>query len=83
MFVVFLPKHSNYIKEVVHSAPSRQSTQKSCMRGPIMMLDVFTNEYTPSVSETMHSELEKSPVVGPGTHVEPTNSFLSTADRWH
>lgn len=36
-----------------------------------------------SVSKTMHSELEEPPVESPRTHVEPSNGFPSTIDRWY
>ena len=45
-----------------------------------MMLSVITNEYITSVSKTMHSKLEESPLAGPRTRVEPTNGFPSTAE---
>jgi len=47
------------------------------------MLSVVTNEYMTSVGKIMHSKLEESRVVGPRTHVEPTNGFSLKADRWH
>ena len=61
------------------AAPSRYTYSEALSALAYMMLNVITNEYITSVSKTMHSKLKESPVVGPRTHVEPTNGFPSTA----
>jgi len=46
------------------------------------MLNVVMSDYFQSARKTKHSKRKESPEADPRTHVEPTNRFPSTADRW-
>ena len=41
------------------------------------------SEHLQSVRKTKHSKLKESPEADPRTHVEPTNRYPLTADRWY
>lgn len=44
-----------------------------------LMLNVVMNENITVVTKTMYIKLEELPQ----THMEPTTTFPSTADKWH
>src|SRR6218665_2864970 len=48
-----------------------------------MILNVAMSEYLQSVRKTKHSTLKESPEADPRTHVELTNRYPLTADRWY